>query len=534
MNKENAIEVKHVSKSFKLYHDKAHQLKDAVVFHNFRNKKKVTKRQILDDISFEVKKGEALALIGRNGCGKSTTLKMLTRILYPDQGSIEIEGRVASLIELGAGFHPDMTGRENIFINASIFGIKAKEVEMRIDDIISFSELEEYIDSPVRTYSSGMYMRLAFAVAINVNADILLIDEILAVGDASFQAKCFKKIRGLKESGVTIVLVSHSLGQVEKICDKVIWIEDGKIREEGETEDVCQHYTMAMDEERIAREREELKKRNEKIRQKREEKEREEQKEQEEQIKSQVPEENKPENEKQAAASAEVNVEGQGRQEETELKPQSFEPETAEEENRNPMEISAQIQQEKPETEEEIEEEEYKIYDNERPFEMMLHNEVADYARIDREVNGKILIQSVDVLERDNNTLEYGEKLKLKVKYRCLEDGRDIYVRCIVRTPNHTAVGTTMSGAVAKCRKSEKEESLVLELDTSLIAPGKYVVTIVLFDLVAPGKQDKYDTAYVAVGFEVVATKGEFLGWKWQGVGWGYTAYPDIMVSKGE
>lgn len=124
----------------------------------------------MDDISFEVKKGEALALIGRNGCGKSTTLKMLTRILYPDQGSIEIQGRVASLIELDAGFHPDMTGRENVFINASIFGIKSKEVEKRMDDIIAFSELEEYIDSPVRTYSSGMYMRLAFAVAINVNA----------------------------------------------------------------------------------------------------------------------------------------------------------------------------------------------------------------------------------------------------------------------------------------------------------------------------------------------------------------------------
>ena len=153
-----------------------------------------------------------------------------------------MSGRVASLIELGAGFHPDLSGRENIYINAAIFGLKHKEIEARVKEIIEFSELEEFIDTPVRTYSSGMYMRLAFAVAINVDADILLIDEILAVGDAAFQAKCFNRMRDIKASGTTIVLVSHSLGQIEQLCDRSIWIFDGIVREDGKPTDVHPKY----------------------------------------------------------------------------------------------------------------------------------------------------------------------------------------------------------------------------------------------------------------------------------------------------
>ena len=230
MKPENAIEVNHVTKSFKVYLDKGRTLKEKILF---QNRRKYERRTVLDGISFEVKKGEAIGLIGQNGCGKSTTLKLLTRIMYPDSGTIEMAGRVSSLIELGAGFHPDMSGRQNIYINASIFGLSRKEIDARLNDIISFSELEEFIDNPVRTYSSGMYMRLAFSVAINVDADILLIDEILAVGDANFQAKCFNKLREIKASGTTIVIVSHSLGQIEQICERSIWIQDGKIRAEG-------------------------------------------------------------------------------------------------------------------------------------------------------------------------------------------------------------------------------------------------------------------------------------------------------------
>ena len=191
----------------------------------FWKRNRYEKRHVLNGISFNVKRGEAIGLVGKNGCGKSTTLKMLTKIIYPDSGTIEMRGRVSSLIELGAGFHPDMSGRENIYTNASIFGLTKKEIDARLDDIIAFSELEDFIDNPVRTYSSGMYMRLAFAVAINVDADILLIDEILAVGDANYQAKCFNKLREIKAEGTTIVIVSHSLGQIEQICDRSIWIK---------------------------------------------------------------------------------------------------------------------------------------------------------------------------------------------------------------------------------------------------------------------------------------------------------------------
>ena len=227
---ENAIEVRNVSKHFKVFYDKGNELKERMLFWK-RNKFEL--RKVLDNISFSIKKGEAVGLVGKNGCGKSTTLKLLTKIIYPSSGSIELKGRVSSLIELGAGFHPDMSGRENIYINASIFGLTKKEIDERIEDIIDFS---------------GMYMRLAFSVAINVNADVLLIDEILAVGDANFQAKCFNKLREIKKSGVTIVIVSHSLGQIELFCDKSIWIKEGHVEMIGEPKDVHLKYLDYMNE----------------------------------------------------------------------------------------------------------------------------------------------------------------------------------------------------------------------------------------------------------------------------------------------
>ncbi len=256
MDGQNVIQVKEVEKYFKVYLDKGNTLKERVLF---AGRNKFEKRQILNGISFEVPRGQAVGLIGKNGCGKSTTLKLLTRILKPNKGSVMIHGRVSSLIELGAGFHPDMSGRENIYINASIFGLTKEETESKIEDIIRFSELEEFIDNPVRTYSSGMYMRLAFAVAINVNADVLLIDEILAVGDVSFQKKCFERLREIKDEGTTIVIVSHDMNQMYNICDRLIWIEEGRIREDGEPRRIGMHYLDSMEEERIERLAEESK-----------------------------------------------------------------------------------------------------------------------------------------------------------------------------------------------------------------------------------------------------------------------------------
>lgn len=240
---ETAIKVDNVEKSFKVYFDKGTSLKEKLLF---RERNRYEHRKVLKGISFAVEKGEAIGIIGENGCGKSTLLKLLSGIIYPDTGNITTEGRISGLIELGAGFHPDMSGRENIFINAAIFGLSRKEIQSRIEEIIDFSELGEYIDNPVRTYSSGMYMRLAFSVAINVDADILLIDEILAVGDAAFQAKCFNKLREIKRTGKTIVIVSHSLGQIEQICDRSIWICNGRIKADGVPRDIHPMYLEYM------------------------------------------------------------------------------------------------------------------------------------------------------------------------------------------------------------------------------------------------------------------------------------------------
>lgn len=238
------IEVNHIYKDFRVYKDKSHTFKDRVLF---ARRNAYTLNHVLKDVSFEVHRGETIGLIGHNGCGKSTTLKLLNRIIYPDKGSIVMHGKISSLIELGAGFHPDMTGRENIYINATIFGLKRKEIDARLEDIIRFSELEEFIDNPVRTYSSGMYMRLAFAIAINVDADILLVDEILAVGDANFQKKCFDKLAEIKRQGCTIVIVSHSMDQIKSICDNVLWIDHGEIREQGDAVTVCNNYLFEME-----------------------------------------------------------------------------------------------------------------------------------------------------------------------------------------------------------------------------------------------------------------------------------------------
>ena len=234
-----AIKVDNVTKRFKLYYDKPSTLKERLVFWNH---KESDERTVLKNINLKIEKGETVALIGVNGSGKSTLLKLMTKIIYPTEGKIKINGKLTSLLELGAGFHPDFTGRENIYFNASIFGLTKEEIKRRVDDIIEFSELGEFIDSPVRTYSSGMYMRLAFSVAINVDAEILLIDEILAVGDQHFQDKCFAKLRELRDSDKTIVIVSHSLGPIKELCKRAVWLYDGKVRMDGNAKDVIDEY----------------------------------------------------------------------------------------------------------------------------------------------------------------------------------------------------------------------------------------------------------------------------------------------------
>ncbi|MBR1416220.1 MAG: ABC transporter ATP-binding protein [Bacilli bacterium] len=239
MNNDVAIKVVNMTKSFKLYSDKANTLKERLV-RGWKNKPEI--RTVLKSIDLTISKGETVALIGVNGSGKSTLLKLMTKIIYPNKGTVKTNGKLTSLLELGAGFHPDFTGRENIYFNAAIFGLTKEEIDQRLNEIIEFSELGDFIDSPVRTYSSGMYMRLAFSVAINVDADILLIDEILAVGDQHFQDKCFQKLEELSNSNKTIVIVSHSLGAIEKLCKRAIWIKDGEIAMDGNSNKVIEAY----------------------------------------------------------------------------------------------------------------------------------------------------------------------------------------------------------------------------------------------------------------------------------------------------
>lgn len=238
-----AVEVIGVSKCFRLYRDYNVHLKEKVI--NWR-KRGYDLFWALEDINFEIMRGETLSIIGPNGSGKSTLLRMMTRIMKPNKGEIRINGKVAALLELGAGFHPDLTGRENIYLNASILGFKKKEVDAIYDQIVEFSELGPFIDNQVKNYSSGMYVRLGFSVAINVNPDILLIDEVLAVGDEAFQVKCLERIRNLQSSGKTIVLVTHSADIAAQISDRVLWLEFGKIRMLGDPLEVVDHYHAAM------------------------------------------------------------------------------------------------------------------------------------------------------------------------------------------------------------------------------------------------------------------------------------------------
>ena len=253
MNSENVIEIRNMSKSFRIQSDRARSLKDMILYFNRKNTR--TTLEVLKNINLDIKKGETVALIGTNGSGKSTLLKLMTRIIYPTSGTIETKGKLTSLLELGAGFHPDFTGRENIYFNASIFGLTQQDIEGRMNDIIEFSELGAFIDEPIRTYSSGMYMRLAFSIAINVDAEILLIDEILAVGDQNFQEKCFAKLRELKASDKTIVIVSHSLDVVKDLCTRAIWIYHGNFRLDGNPDYVIDEYLKQLAIDNIERKR---------------------------------------------------------------------------------------------------------------------------------------------------------------------------------------------------------------------------------------------------------------------------------------
>jgi len=251
----SAIRFDHVSKMFVLQKERPRTFQELFL--------KLTRREglspkekfwALHDVSFEIEPGETVALVGANGAGKSTALKLMSRIIEPTSGQVEINGQVGALLELGAGFHPDLTGRENIYLNGSILGFSKARMDRILDEIIDFSEMERFIDVPVKHYSSGMYMRLAFAIAIHIEPAILLVDEVLAVGDQAFQYRCLDKINEMKREGITILMVTHSLASVRKLCDRAIWLDDGQIQDDGPVDRVLEMYVdqvLAEDEEQI-------------------------------------------------------------------------------------------------------------------------------------------------------------------------------------------------------------------------------------------------------------------------------------------
>lgn len=238
-----AVSVDHVSKSFRMYSERNESLKSAVM----RHKKSVHEDfWALKDISFEVPQGKTFGLIGRNGSGKSTLLKCLAKILWPEEGSITANGKQASLLEVGSGFHPELTGRENVFLNGSILGMTRKEVTRKFDEIVSFSGVGHFIDQPVKNYSSGMYVRLGFSVAIAVTPDILVVDEVLSVGDATFQKRCRTKFAEMKGEGRTVILVSHSMNTVKEMCDEVAWLDAGELQKIGPAQEVIDAYQLTV------------------------------------------------------------------------------------------------------------------------------------------------------------------------------------------------------------------------------------------------------------------------------------------------
>ncbi len=439
----NSITISHITKQFRVYYDKGQSFKERILF---RNRNRHEDRIVLDDLSLTIKKGEAVGLIGHNGCGKSTLLKLMTRILYPEKGTIDVKGRVSSLIELGAGFHPDMSGRENIYTNAAIFGLTKSEIDARLDDIIEFSELEEFIDNPVRTYSSGMYMRLAFSVAINVNADVLLIDEILAVGDANFQAKCFAKLQEIKGKGTTIVIVSHSLGQIEAFCDRTIWINGGKIVADGTPRDIHPQYMDYMGRLR------------------------------DEQLKKEAAKHKKARNEERAAEEAADEAPAEQPVQE------------------QPAENAEQPQQEQPQ---------------EQPSEAPAEEAPVEEAPKKRWGNGKARIEDVTVLDADGNEkniFHVGSEIRVRIKYKVKEKVEDgVFGIGIFRNDGVYCYGTNTR--IDRFDKFDitKSGEVTIVMHRADLLPGKYLVDLAI----ESGEGIPVDYFKEACFFETYSKRGD-------------------------
>ena len=365
----------------------------------------------LDGISFQIEQGEKIGIIGANGAGKSTLLKILSQITAPTEGKIEINGRISSMLEVGTGFHGELTGRENIYLNGAILGMSRREVDSKIADIIDFSECADFIDTPVKRYSSGMYVKLAFSVAAHLDSEILIMDEVLAVGDVAFQNKCLEKMSLLSsEQKRTILYVSHNMSTIRKLCTKCAVLSHGKLIYFGDVEKAIEIYSNT------------------------------------------------------------ANV-------------------------------------------------------------MMLKNDLRSIERTDTFTNYKLIIQEAEILGRETNILEFGEKLKLGLKILCKQKPENTKLRCIIHNSERIPVATALSSDLPNFSEG-RESDISLEIDTRKLAPGKYRVKLELTHPDGYGSEEKYDMVNEAFCFEIMASTSRIENLNWYPQYWGNVVLPEIKVEK--
>ena len=361
----------------------------------------------LKDVSFTVNKGDRIGIIGHNGAGKSTLLKVFSRITVPTEGEIEVKGRIASLLEVGTGFHMELTGRENIYLNGSILGMSRAEIDAKFDEIVEFSEIGQFLDTPVKRYSSGMFVKLAFAVASHLEPDILIVDEVLAVGDMKFQEKCLGKMEDVASGGRTVLYVSHSMRTVQQLCNRVIVMDHGRIIYDGDVDEGIKIYM-----------------------------------------------------------------------------------------------------------------------DNTK--EMSVFNDLSNIER-NLDINGHAQMLSIELLNKDNNYYTSKEKMQLKLKWKANKDLKDVYIRMVVSYSDKSPAGmaTTVDGISVKCNETIET---IMEFDSSNLAPGKYLVDMVLYCVNEYGTNLKLDGGSSVLSFEITQLKNEINNLEWMHRYWGHIRFNNIKV----
>ncbi len=369
------------------------------------------KFKALNNVNLSIKKGERIGIIGRNGAGKSTLLKILSRITVPSEGNAIINGKITSMLEVGTGFHSELTGRENIYLNGAILGMKESSIESKIKEIIDFSEVGEFIDTPVKRYSSGMYVKLAFSVAAHLNSDIMIMDEVLAVGDVNFQRKCLDKMYEIAQTeNKTILYVSHNMSTMRRLCTRCIVLESGSVIYDGNVEEGIIEYLKV-------------------------------------------------------------------------------------------------------------------------PATMNLFNDFTENPVTDEQFNKKAKLCSLLLLERQNNIIELGNKIKFNLKIKIINSIKQLFIRCIIAKTDDSRIATAFSPPIENCM-ANTEKSINCQLDTSFLAEGKYTLYFILFNTDGAGNEEKFDLVLNALNFEIVMTSGQFYNCKWDSSNYGNIFCPYLDMEE--